>query len=252
MTIESAIKEKNCHAPDDKLSKYMSEKAYILRREEELILRMETKRKLSKKEENELQYIKSRSATLKNTKREVLDDIIFPAMANITFFFDAISRYPELEPDFKVNIWDLLGVRRLNPKPNLVGGNYAFMFETLIACMLSIGINADDFRVRLVHILEDLIWKKVTGLRILETLSSSSRVLQEIGKPSAWTELLASRINDVYDFSILNHGIKDLEKFPYGGTEEERLKAFEKNVSERLPRRTFTYDTNKLMEWKNK
>ena len=165
-------------------------------------------------------------------------------MANLTFFFDAVSKYPELESIFKIDLMDLLGVRRLNPKPGLIGGNYAFMFETLVAGMLNFSLNENDYRIRLVNTLQDLIRKKLYGPKILDTLRTTGIVYGDIGRAQAWTDLLASRVKDVYNFSIKNNPI-------YGEEEKERLEAFEKDKSKHFPDRTFIYDTKELMKWKN-
>jgi hypothetical protein len=93
-----------------------------------------------------------------------------------------------------------------------------------------------------------LIWSKVQGLRLLDTQRSSNRILEEIGKPAAWTEMLASRVPDVYDFGILHHGMKDHEKYPYGGTEEERNKVFDEQAKRNEPARTFTFKTEELLK----
>ncbi len=172
--------------------------------------------------------------------------LLFQAMADLTFFFESISVYPELRQEFKLQTMDLLGVRRDNPRNHK--NHYGFMFENLIGGMLTIGSSEDDFRVRLIHILEGLIWLKVSGLNIFGTLNTSSRVLEDIGRPIAWTEMLASKIDDVYDFDILNHGLKDQEKYPYGGTERQRNKAFDDDAFQKRPARTFTFNTEELLK----
>jgi hypothetical protein len=67
----------------------------------------------------------------------------------------------------------------------------------------------------------------------------------DIARAQAWTEMLALRVSDMYNFSILHNSF-------YGEDEIERLEVFKKHVSERLPHRTFTYDTKELMKWKSK
>ncbi len=202
MAIESEILAKNCHGPKEKLSKYLSEKSRLMRKKEELELRMESKKELTKKEMKELQYIESKSRTLKNTKREILDEILFPAMADLTFFFYTIAQYPELESIFKTDIWDLLGIRRLDPKPHLVGGNYAYMFDRLVSGILNFGLSDNDYRIRLVNLLQELIRLKLYGPKILDTDRATGLVYGDIGRAQAWTELLASRVPDIYDFGV--------------------------------------------------
>jgi hypothetical protein len=241
MTIEPENKDKNNHAPNEKLRKYMNEKSHLMHRKKELDLRMESKKKLTKKEEEELQDIERRTRTLKNTKTEILHDIVFPAMADLTFFFYAISQDPDLESVFKANIMDLLGIRRLKPTQQRIGGNYAFMFDTLVGSMLNLGSYENDYTIRLVNILVELIRLKLYGPKILDTNSTTGIVLGDIARTQAWTDMLASRIPDVYNFTILTDPY-------YGEKEEDRRKAFEEHVSKRLPDRTFDFDTKKLIE----
>lgn len=182
--------------------------------------------------------------------------LIFQAMADLSFFFEATAQNPELRKEYQLPIMELLGVKRLNPRKNLHG----FMFRNLVSGMLAIGDNEDDFRLRFVHYLEELIWYKVQGLRILGTDKPSSlasqrastRIIDEIGRPMVWTELLASRVPDVYRFDILRHGIEDHEKYPYGGTEKQRNKAFEEDANRKKPERTFPFDTEKEYNLVNK
>src|SRR5438067_10161537 len=69
---------------------------------------------------------------LDKEKVRVLDNYIFPAMANLTFFFRCISKYPELREVFEDDVKDLLGVRRENPQPN----NHGFIIFNLLHSIL--------------------------------------------------------------------------------------------------------------------
>jgi hypothetical protein len=131
---------------------------------------------------------------------------------------------------------DLLGVRRLKPTPHLIGGNYGFMFEALVAGMLNLSSPDNDYTIRLVNILVELIRLKLYGPKILDTNSTTEIVYGDIARTQAWTDMLASRIPDAYDFTILTNPA-------HGDTEAQRLKAFEKHVSKRPPDRTFDFDT---------
>lgn len=183
---------------------------------------------------------------VRRMKNYYLNNLVFPAMANLTFFFEAVSEYPELRDEFESQILDLLGVRRTNPKIS----RYGFVFETLVACMMFIQSKEGDFTVKFVHILERLISSKVQGLDILETLDASVRIIKEIDSPKAWTELLASRVKDIYDFDILMKGIPGRESDPEhpGGTMEERIWEFDQKAKRKSPIRTFDFSTPKLLK----
>src|SRR5919106_435625 len=94
--IKSGIKG---YMPDEVLTNYMHEK-----------LRFEKKRKREKLHGRELNEDIEYSR-LKKRKIDVLDRI-FRSMANLTFFFQCISEYPELADIFDDDVKDLLGIRR--------------------------------------------------------------------------------------------------------------------------------------------
>ena len=102
--------------------------------------------------------LKKQNRVLSNTKVTILDEIVFPAMANLIYFFKMVSEHPELQEKFEDDIKDLLGVRRNNPEI----GNYGHVFSNLIAFILMVEINGkplkkDDFRLRLIQILQEIV-----------------------------------------------------------------------------------------------
>jgi hypothetical protein len=215
MTTEEKLLGKNNHPPDEQLLKYMKEKSHFSRRKQQLELRRKDERKEGKKLtdeqkkeiQEELEGIEGKLRTLKNTKTKVLDEIIFPSMANLTFFFDAISKDPELERTFNSDISQLLGIRRLHPRP----WNYAFVFVKLIHGMISTtdDYKQNDFRIRLIHELQKLIRTKFQTLSLttfpIGQFSAFKIVNQDIDRVLAWMEMISSKINDEYDFeNMLN------------------------------------------------
>ena len=201
---------------------------------------------------------------IRRMKNHYLKNLLFPAMANLTFFFEAVSIYRELQDEFESDIKELLGIRRLHPK----AGNYAFMFDSLITGIISTNVvtntNAgeNDFRLKLTDILQALIFQKLQRVKIMETKSSSYRVFEDIMHAKAWTEMLASRISDEYNFRKLRANYDQLE-LKRCKDEEERKKYikqkdeqaredFEKDAQAKSPSRTFNFDTKKLLEKKMK
>ena len=93
-------------------------------------------------------------------------------MANLTYFFETISSYPELQNEFESDIKDLLGIRRTSPKIT----DYAFMFSSLINGITKSTYQrkssyqiSDYFRLKLIHQLQEAVYAKLTYLKILET-----------------------------------------------------------------------------------
>ena len=204
--------------------------------------------------QKELEDIKSRLRVLQNKKIEVLDEIIFPSMANLVFFFEATSENQELAGLFESDMLDLLGIKRLNPSSEY--NHYGFIFENLISGILQMNSRKDDFRVRLIDILQELIFLKVSSLKILDTQKSTSMVTNDLQRAKAWTELLGSRIKDVYDWKIIDEGVAGHQydypyghyKYPHGGTKKQREEEFRKLVIKNKPKRTIVSDTKRVVQ----
>ena len=78
--------------------------------------------------------IDSQSKSINSMKVEILKKYIFPAMANLDFFFRAIAEYPKFQEVFENDIKDLLGIRR-DPGKN----EYGYMLQRLLRAILIIG-----------------------------------------------------------------------------------------------------------------
>ena len=121
MPAQDVKLETKNHDPDKKLVKYMKEKSSLERKSST----RKARRKVDSKPKRRLRQITTKIRSLQNTKTEVLDEIVFPSMANLIFFFESISRYAELEENFQADITELFGIKRLCPRP----GNYAYYFK---------------------------------------------------------------------------------------------------------------------------
>lgn len=236
--------------PAARLIKYMKEKSELARRRQELELRgneLKSKKGISNKEQKEigliseeLHKVETRLRSLKNDKTDLLDDIIFPSMANLTFFFEAIAQSPELQETFGSDIPQLFGIRRNNPNHD----NYAFMFSRLMRSMcFTRGTSSDsDFSFKLVHELQEIIYYKLQQAmnEIFQHPNMAYYVLGDIGRAKAWTEMIAERVNDEYKFEIQSSK-------QFGDTEEERVKVFNERAIKNRPSRTFDFDTSRTL-----
>lgn len=130
--------------------------------------------------------IEKEKAALSTQKTRILDDEIFQAIADIAFFFNVIGTHPEIQHEFDDDIQELLGVRRKLPETydenygdksnNPKIPSYGFIFLALVEGILSIhsGRPGIDFRLRLTHELQRIIWYKISHY-LLGVLGSRKR-----------------------------------------------------------------------------
>ena len=155
-----------------------------------------------------------------NRRKNYVVDKVFRSMANLVFFFECIANLPSstmpsvdkverearkvLQDLFENDVKDLLGVRRANPKDKRQ--IYAFVFDRLIHSLIYTGDGdvdkADYFRLKLIHILQDNIYRKIQ-VPLSDDFSPSGKgiVLNDIGRSLAWTEMLANKVDTKDDDS---------------------------------------------------
>jgi hypothetical protein len=82
-------------------------------------------------------------------------------MANLVFFFEAMTISSELKGTFESDIRELFGIRRNNPSFD----NYGFMFKILLRSIFhsNLGLSQNDFRFKLLHELQEIIYYKLRG-----------------------------------------------------------------------------------------
>ena len=171
-------------------------------------------------------------------------------MANLTYFFNRIVNSEYLEDTFESDIKDLLGVRRLHPNSE----NYAFMFTELVGAMITSGSNSHrpNFRLKLIHILQHLIFRKIMNQAEFETENAKEAVLKDIERSKVWTEMIASRVKEEYDFTraLPQYDHEELErcknktdkdKYIQKVIEQTRKEFDEYAKKENSPKRTFDF-----------
>ena len=137
---------------------------------------------------------------LDKEKVKLLNEYIFPSMANVVFFFRSISKYPQLKEIFENDVKDLLGVRR----ENLQDDNYGYIFEALIQSVILPGegflsaekIRGKDFRLRLSQILMETVRAKMelSGIDVLKSTNAQRIVAEDCIRVWAWVRMLAADV----------------------------------------------------------
>ena len=123
------------YAPDRRLVDFIRDRLQLSKQLKDLAGEKRIPKKLSKE-----------AVRLGTQKNRMLNDILFQAMADITFFFSIVNFYPEIQKIFDDDIKEILGVKRVNPKNT----PYGFMFIALVAGMLLNQFKTGkDFRLRL-------------------------------------------------------------------------------------------------------
>jgi hypothetical protein len=143
--------------------------------------------------------INSQDKSLRTKKTRILDDIVFPSLADLVFFFEAIAADEELQVRFKNDIEDLLGIRQNRPQ------EYGFMLIRLLRSILVIQdteaketahSSEYDFRLRLNHIIQGIVFDKVIPslMRAFKTYKAQSVVRDDFHRAWAWTGMLAYNV----------------------------------------------------------
>ena len=126
-------------------------------------------------------------------KVRVLNDIVFQAMADLTFFFEAIALHPELKELLDSDIRDLLGVKHDSSQA------YGFMILNLLESILIVnrdkreGIKRDDFRVQLNNKLQGIVMDKARPFLPIVFKNDKAKhiVLDDLARAWAWTAMLS-------------------------------------------------------------
>jgi hypothetical protein len=188
-----------CFSPSPKLREYMVKRLQLLSQMD----------KLNAAGEEFSSEIYANDRSLRTLKTRILDQIIFPAMANLSYFFEVISEHSELRVLFENDIKDLLGVRHNNPTLQLSG----YIFYRLLSSILITGkhsglriqdimperkkIEAEDYRLALADLAQQILYYKVDRSlpEIIDTPDARRNVLDDFDRVQGWTKMLAHRVD---------------------------------------------------------
>lgn len=176
------------YEPDEGLAEFLDAKAELSHKKKEFKLGGKELSEDDKREENRL----------KQTKRKILSEIIFPSFANLTYFFERVNSDPHLQDSFVEDIKDLLDVGAgIEVKQSSILKFQFTAFERLIAAILIQDTVGDkDFRLKLAHSMQKIILLKV--MLTLYKDDPKSPVLdsaaEDLGKAVGWTYFVSKNL----------------------------------------------------------
>ena len=150
----------------------------------------------------------TRDKSLRTKKLRILDDIVFQAMADLTFFFECIAEHPELNDLFDNDIQDLLGLRRNTPELQRSGYMFSRLIRSILIADKKIEFKQGDirrskeevngYRLILTDLLQQSIHDKVEGplLYVIRTPEARKNVLNDFDTVRGWTIMLKHSIDE--------------------------------------------------------
>jgi predicted ABC-type ATPase len=153
-------------------------------------------------------FAKDRS--LRTKKVRILDDIIFQAMADLTYFFGCIAEHPELRDIFDSDIKDLLGLKHNSHKSQRAGYGFSRLIRSiLIADKKMLEFNQEDvkrkrredelsdYRLILTDLLQQAVQDKIRRpmSTVMITQDAVNNVLNDFSKARGWTIMLKHHVD---------------------------------------------------------
>jgi len=192
---------KKCFTPDSGLIEYLKERLQLDKQMNELdAARIEFSPEVDADDRK-----------LRTKKVRVLNDIVFRAMANLTFFFEAIALHPELKERLDSDVKDLLGVKHNSSQA------FGFMILKLLHSILIVNqdkkekVERDDFRLQLNNKLQGIVMDKARQFLpiVFRNDKAEHIVWDDLARAWAWTSMLAINRdygvpNRTFDFDTAN------------------------------------------------
>jgi len=180
---------------------------------------------------------------IRNDKKRILENVIFPAMANLIFFFESIDQEPVLWETFKDDVEELLGIKRNGPSVDNYGKFFISLFRSILGTNST--YNKEDFRLALMHqalkIINTRMMIKILPARY-QNVTGSDYIIQNIGQDMfralSWTQNFSSEVKDPYNFRILRES-EDIGKQREKFIEHAKLQS---------PKRTLDIDTKGILK----
>jgi hypothetical protein len=152
--------EEKSYVPSETLERYLNDRVTLNRKIQKFKLAGE---KISEDLDREDRNVRRR-------KVDVLDNHIFPSMANIVIFFEYLAKYPELSKLFEDDVKELFGYIK-DPYDTTKETEWDYsqrtdIFKRLIESILTWDKKNDlhNFRIYLINTLEEIIYENIITL----------------------------------------------------------------------------------------
>lgn len=185
-----------CYVPSSTLVRYLEEKL----RSVEIVLDKTTRGEELSKED------RSDRLLLDRRKVDILNKVIFPSMANVTYFLEFINEHPILRESFENDLKELLGVEQ-GPGDRSPIARETFIFGRFVNAAIArgSGTNSSDFRTLLLDAMQYSISQEVTDLctAIHGDEMINSVIVPDMSRALAWVRSI-SRIYQERENEELN------------------------------------------------
>lgn len=182
---------RDCYTPDKRINEYINDRMKLVK-----ILKSKDRSRFSTEDKNF-------DTKLRQDKKRLLDNVIFPSMANLILFFQYMAENEELREIFEDDIRELFGY---------VSADQGKVMTGLIESILTWDMDKDpnNFRQGLIYDIQLIIRSKITGLAIKEfgDVGVDYIIDNHMNQAVAWTRLYYSR----YDKS--DQGKEDKNQLP--------------------------------------
>jgi hypothetical protein len=175
-----------CYKPVSTILTYMKERLQIEKTRREVIMQ-------GKRDWTDEESMKRRE--LDRMKSYILNNFIFPSMANLTVFLEYIAKNEELQTVFEDDLKELFFGKPAK-KSNAITVFQRFI-QAAITWNWKKKENANDFRLALIYCLEQILFQHLTsiGLYLLDPAIVNSVVSQDLARVLMWTKLLARNVD---------------------------------------------------------
>jgi len=221
------IDDEKGYIPDETLVNFIQDWLHIHKKRERLTkegkeLHSEDKKKLRALDKKKVDYI---------------DNMIFPALANLTYFFEAMAASPRLSKGFEDELEEILDPRKAKDAAAFSGNRMRMNsiqfrrnnFTRLVDAAISIpmknyerGKPITDFRVGIMYQLLEVVGDNMD--RVMSNEYSSSQIWHsfhdDFKKMTGWMALLTRTVKDTpkeYDRKLQFEPIWFSNKVPTGG-----------------------------------